>query len=80
MEWLKTRLVDDCRDFLRWWSVRMTLIGGIIGGVLTAMPSMPPEVQTALPVKYRVAALAIWTIASLAARVAKQPDKASGQG
>lgn len=71
-------LVDDVRSIARWWSVRMTLIGGLLGGVLSAMPAMPPEVQAVVPVKYRVAAIGVWMIAAVVARVVKQKPNAAG--
>jgi hypothetical protein len=72
MNWLRKRLVDDWRDFTRWWSVRMTAVGALLGGILAIMPSMPQEVQAAVPERYRIAAVAIWALASLYSRVAKQ--------
>lgn len=72
LERLKARLVDDWVEFARWWSVRMTALGGILGGVLAAMPAMPAEVQAAVPVKFRVAAIAVWSVASIITRVVKQ--------
>lgn len=73
---MQARLVDDWHQFARWWSVRMTIIGGILGAALSAMPAMPPEIQAAVPVKYRVAAIAIWSLASIVTRVVKQKPNA----
>lgn len=72
MNWLKQRLVDDWHGMLRWWSVRMTLIGGLLATLLSLMPSMPAEVQAALPIRYRLVLVAVWALAALLSRVLQQ--------
>jgi len=69
---IQKRLVDDWRQAWRWWSVRMTAIGTLLGGALAIMPSMPAEVQAMIPTKYRLIAVGLWAMASLYSRVAKQ--------
>lgn len=69
---MKLSLVDNWKSFWAWYSTWMHLIGTTIAGVLLLVPSMPPEVQAIVPVKWRVAALGLWLIAGFVARVVKQ--------
>jgi hypothetical protein len=65
--------IDNWRKALRFWSTWMITIGGFIGSFMTLIPALPPEVQQAIPVKYRVIVVALWSGASLLTRFIKQP-------
>src|SRR5690606_34890708 len=83
--WIRSRLVDDWNQALRWWSVRLALLGGLIVGLVTdpgnalmivnLLYSMPPEYRWFVSpvVGFAVAAIPILL------RLWKQPqDKADG--
>ena len=42
------KLVDDWKNFWKWWSVRITTVLAVIGPVWL---SLPPELQDDLPVE-----------------------------
>jgi hypothetical protein len=79
------KLVDNVRDWWRWWSLRLNALGlAIIGwvsfdpvGVLYVWSLMPPQVQEFLPRNVLLLlGLALFAL-SMVARLVKQP-KASG--
>lgn len=78
IEQLTDRLVDDWREAMRWWSVRMTALGGLLMSALAMIPAMPNEIQQLLPPSVRVAIAGLWVAASIYARVAKQKPNAKG--
>lgn len=45
----KPQLVDNARDWHRWWSMRWIIIAGALEGVRIGWPSLPPEWVAALP-------------------------------
>jgi hypothetical protein len=65
--------VDNWRKMWRFWSTWMITIGGLIGSIMSLIPALPNEVQQAIPVKYRVIVVAVWSVASLITRFIKQP-------
>lgn len=72
---LRDRLVDDWCHAWRWWSVRMTALGGLLMSALAMIPVLPVEIQALFPPSVRVAVAGLWVAASIYARVAKQkPD------
>lgn len=72
MDRLRDRLVDDWRDFTRWWSVRMTALGALVSSLLIMVPAMPAEIQALLPPGVRLVLVGLWAAASIYARVARQ--------
>ena len=75
MDLLKARLVDDWREASRWWSVRLNALGAILLPLLTMVPSMPAEVQALLPPALRALLVALWCVASIAARLWAQKPR-----
>jgi hypothetical protein len=72
LERIQARLVDDWRDARHWWSVRWNALGAILLPLLTAVPSMPDEIQAMLPEWLRVTAAGLWCIAAIAFRLMAQ--------
>lgn len=79
LEKLKDRLVDDWCHMARWWSVRMTALGGLLSSLLIMVPAMPAEIQALLPPAARVVIVALWAAASIYARVHKQKAPTNGK-
>lgn len=75
-EKLADRMVDRWQDALRWWSMWMHAIGTTCVGLFLMVPSMPHEVQQALPAETRALLIAVWAVAGIAARLIKQNGKA----
>lgn len=69
-------LIDDWRQAWRLWSVRMNAVGAALGAALAMIPAMPPEVQAMIPLRYRVIAVGLWAVASMAARLLRQKPRA----
>jgi uncharacterized membrane-anchored protein len=76
-------LVDDARDFWRWWSVRLNAAGLAIltwvqfdpVGVLYVWSLMPDEIRWILPPRFlAIVGLALFAL-SMIARVVKQKPK-----
>jgi hypothetical protein len=77
---VRARLVDDWRQAGRWWSVRLNALGALLLPLLTMVPSMPAEVQEALPPALRAVLVALWCLAAIAVRVWAQKPKDGGNG
>lgn len=80
MKKLKLELIEDWRNFWRFWSVRLGVIGSAITAVLIAFPDvalsawamMPADLKSAIPERYMpLIGVAIF-VASLIARAIKQ--------
>ncbi len=78
---MKIELVDDWRDFWRWWSVRLNLIGALLWGVLetgiaehflSLWGFVPGDSRAMLPEWLRSGAPLLFFGMALFARVAKQ--------
>jgi len=74
------KLVENSRDWSKWWSVRLSIIGGVILTFLEVYPNvvgtiiqaLPPELKSNIsPEIFRVIGI-VCIIASPIARVIKQ--------
>lgn len=80
MKKFKLQLIEDWRNFLRFWSVRLGIIGSAITGVLIAFPDvalsawamMPADLKSAIPERYMPLIGVVIFVASLIARAIKQ--------
>ena len=80
MNKLKLELIEDWRNFWRFWSVRLGIIGSAITGVLIAFPDvalsawamMPADLKSAIPEHYMPLIGVVIFVASLIARAIKQ--------
>ena len=80
MNKIKLELIEDWRNFWRFWSVRLGIIGSAITGVLIAFPDvalsawamMPADLKSAIPERYMPLIGVIILVASLIARAIKQ--------
>lgn len=78
---LRARLVDECRDWWRWWSVRLNAIGLAIMGWLAFDPVsllyvwnlLPRDVRNLLPDLPVTAIGAALFALALIARLVRQP-------
>lgn len=86
--WIRQRIVDDCRDFWRWWSVRFNAAGLAILGLVSFDPvsalaiwnMMPPHVRAFLPPNFlTIVGMALFVL-SMLARLVKQKPKATTNG
>ena len=76
----KPELIEDWRNFWRFWSVRLGIVGSAITGVLIAFPDvalsawamMPADLKSAIPERYMPIIGVVIFIASLIARAIKQ--------
>ena len=76
----KPELIEDWRNFWRFWSVRLGIVGSAITGVLIAFPDvalsawamMPADLKSAIPERYMPLIGVIIFVASLIARAIKQ--------
>jgi len=83
--WIRARLVDDARNFLRWWSVRFNLAGlALLSwvqfdpiGVLAVWNMAPAGVKAVLPPSFVLYVGFALSGLSILARVVKQPAKGS---
>lgn len=75
-ERLKLQLVEGWRSAWRWWSMRLHVIGTLIAGAILLVPQMPAEVQALIPIEWRAAAIALWFILGVVARVMQQSPRA----
>lgn len=87
--WIRGRLVDDARCFLRWWSVRFNAAGlAILSWVsfdpvsaLAAWNMMPAAVRQVLPAHFiAYAGLALFVLGMLARVVDQKKLKAQRDG
>ena len=80
MNKIKLELIEDWRNFWRFWSVRLGIIGSAITGVLIAFPDvalsawamMPADLKSAIPEHYMPLIGVVIFVASLIARAIKQ--------
>lgn len=80
MNKIKLELIEDWRNFWRFWSVRLGIVGSAITGVLIAFPDvalsawamMPADLKSAIPERYMPLIGVIILVASLIARAIKQ--------
>ena len=80
MNKIKLELIEDWRNFWRFWSVRLGIIGSAITGVLIAFPDvalsawamMPADLKSAIPERYMPLIGVGIFVASLIARAIKQ--------
>ena len=76
----KPELIEDWRNFWRFWSVRLGIVGSAITGVLIAFPDvalsawamMPADLKSAIPERYMPLIGVVIFVASLVARAIKQ--------
>ena len=80
MNKIKLELIEDWRNFWRFWSVRLGIIGSAITGVLIEFPDvalsawamMPADLKSAIPEHYMPLIGVVIFVASLIARAIKQ--------
>ena len=76
----KPELIEDWRNFWRFWSVRLGIVGSAVTAVLIAFPDvalsawvmMPADLKSAIPERYTPLIGVVIFVASLIARVIKQ--------
>jgi hypothetical protein len=80
MNKIKLELIEDWRNYWRFWSVRLGIVGSAITGVLIAFPDvalsawamMPADLKAAIPERYMPLIGVVIFVASLVARAIKQ--------
>ena len=80
MNKIKLELIEDWRNFWRFWSVRLGILGSAITGVLIVFPDvalsawamMPGDLKAAIPERYMPLIGVGIFVASLIARAIKQ--------
>ena len=88
MNKIKLELIEDWRNFWRFWSVRLGIIGSAITGVLIAFPDvalsawamMPGDLKAAIPERYMPLIGVVIFVASLVARAIKQTKLEQKEG
>lgn len=88
MNKIKLELIEDWRNFWRFWSVRLGIIGSAITGVLIAFPDvalsawamMPADLKSAIPERYMPLIGVVIFVASLIARAIKQTKLEQKEG
>ena len=88
MNKIKLELIEDWRNFWRFWSVRLGIIGSAIAGVLIAFPDvalsawamMPADLKSAIPERYMPLIGVVIFVASLVARAIKQTKLEQKEG
>ena len=88
MNKIKLELIEDWRNFWRFWSVRLGIIGSAIAGVLIAFPDvalsawavMPGDLKAAIPERYMPLIGVVIFVASLVARAIKQTKLEQKEG
>jgi hypothetical protein len=78
MEWLKTRLVDDWRNALKWSSVRLHLAMLGVATLYAVMPALDPQIAGILPEHLQGPLIGLYAIAGIALRLTKL--KPNGEG
>lgn len=84
----KPELIEDWRNFWRFWSVRLGIVGSAITGVLIAFPDvalsawamMPADLKSAIPERYMPLIGVVIFVASLVARAIKQTKLEQKEG
>ena len=71
MEWLKSHLVDDVRDALKWFSVQASAIALALP---IAWPQLPQSFQDAIPGGL-ITAMACASLLAIVGRLVKQGPK-----
>jgi hypothetical protein len=76
------KLVDDARDWHRWWSMRWLIVAGALEGIKGGWSSLPAEWVAALPA-WVPSYLGLATIVALACAgvgrvIDQKADKCSG--
>lgn len=75
-------LVDDARQFWRWWSVRLALVAGVIATTIVNQPQILTGLVAYVPPQYRTVASAlvgiVVALAPTLARLIKQKAPANG--
>ena len=80
MNKIKLELIEDWRNFWRFWSVRLGIVGSAVTAVLIAFPDvalsawamMPGDLKAAIPERYMPLIGVVIFVASLIARAIKQ--------
>ena len=80
MKKLKLQLIEDWRNFWRFWSVRLGIVGSAVTAVLIAFPDvalsawamMPADLKAVIPERYMPLIGVGIFVASLIARAIKQ--------
>lgn len=72
---LRSKFIDDCKNFYKLWSVWFHTLSTAIIGALLLMPSMPVEIQQLIPVPYRAVAIGVWLLLGYLLRGWKQGPK-----
>mgnify|MGYP003502965533 FL=1 len=88
MKKLELELIEDWRNFWRFWSVRLGIVGSAITGVLIAFPDvalsawamMPADLKSAIPEHYMPLIGVVIFVASLIARAIKQTKLEQKEG
>ena len=88
MNKIKLEIIEDWRNFWRFWSVRLGIIGSAITGVLIAFPDvalsawamMPADLKAAIPERYMPLIGVVIFVASLIARAIKQTKLEQKEG
>ena len=88
MNRLKLELIEDWRNFWRFWSVRLGIVGSALTAALVAFPDvalsawamLPADLKAFLPERYMpLFGVAVFVL-SMAARVVKQNKLQSKEG
>ena len=88
MNKIKLELIEDWRNFWRFWSVRLGIVGSAITGVLIAFPDvalsawamLPADLKAAIPERYMPLIGVVIFVASLVARAIKQTKLEQKEG
>lgn len=82
----KPELIEDWRDFWRFWSVRLAAVGTAITGLLVAFPDaalaawaiLPHELKSSIPPQYMPLIGVVVFALSIVARLVKQKNLHKG--
>ena len=88
MNKIKIELIEDWRNFWRFWSVRLGIVGSAVTAVLIAFPDvalsawamMPGDLKAAIPERYMPLIGVVIFVASLVARAIKQTKLEQKEG
>ena len=88
MNKIKLELIENWRNFWRFWSVRLGIVGSAITGVLIAFPDvalsawamMPADLKAVIPERYMPLIGVGIFVASLIARAIKQTKLEQKEG
>lgn len=74
-------LVDDARQWWRWWSVRMAMVAGAVAGALVAQPQILTSLVAYVPDRWRPLASALAGLTVFAApTIARLVQQGGGNG